>query len=70
MKIDDPDVYQGKLVKVYSTDGGITVGDFLGYNYDYDDEGNELVEFDVDETKTGYCIGFSENEVERMEIIS
>lgn len=68
MKITDPDIYFGHKIKVFSVDGIITIGDFFGYNYDYDDDGNEFVEIDV-EREDGFLIGFTEDEVERIEIV-
>lgn len=68
MKIPDPDIYFGKKIKVFSTNGIITIGDFFGYNYDYDDDGNEFVELDV-EREDGFLIGFTEDEIERIEIV-
>lgn len=68
MKIPDPDIYFGKKIKVFSVDGIVTVGDFFGYNYDYDDDGNEFVELNV-EREDGFLIGFTEDEVERIEIV-
>lgn len=68
MKIPDPDIYFGKRLRVHSSDGIVTVGGFRGYNYDYDDNGNEFVEFDV-ERDDGFLIGFTEGEIERIEII-
>lgn len=68
MKIPDPDIYFGKKIKVFSVNGIVTVGEFFGYNYDYDDDGNEFVEFDV-EREDGFLIGFTEDEVERIEIV-
>lgn len=68
MKIPDPDIYFGKKLRVHSSSGIITVGSFFGYNYDYDDDGNEFVEFDV-ERNDGFLIGFTEDEVERIEIV-
>lgn len=67
MKIPDPDIYFGKKIKVFSVNDIVTVGDFFGYNYDYDDDGNEFLEFDV-EREDGFLIGFTEDEVERIEI--
>lgn len=69
MKIPDPDIYFGRKIKVFSVNGISTVGDFFGYNYDYDDDGNEFVEFDV-EREDGFLIGFAEDEVERIEIVN
>lgn len=68
MKIPDPDIYFGKKMKVFSIGGIITVGSFFGYNFDYDDEGNEFVEFDV-EREDGFLIGFTEDEIDRIEVI-
>lgn len=68
MKILDPDIYYGKKIKVFSIRGVTTVGSFFGYNYDYDDDGNEFVEFDV-ERNDGILFGFTEGEVERIEIL-
>lgn len=69
MKIPDPDIYFGKTIKVFSVNNIVTTGDFFGYNYDYDDDGNEFVEFDV-EREDGFLIGFTEDEVERIEIVN
>ena len=68
MKIDDPEIYFGKKIKVFS-DGIVTVGELLGYDYDYDDDGNEFLEFDV-ENEQGFLIGFSENEIDRIEVLT
>lgn len=68
MKIPDPDVYLAKKIKVFSVDGIVTVGDFFGYSYDYDDDGNEFVELDV-ENSDGFLIGYTENEISRIEVI-
>ncbi len=68
MKIPDPDIYFGKKIKVFSVNDIVTVGEFFGYNYDYYDNGDEFVEFDV-ERGDGFLIGFTEDEVEHIEII-
>lgn len=67
MKIDNPDVYFGKKIKVYSEDI-ITVGKLYGYDYDFDDDGNEYLELDV-ENENGLLIGFTEDEIDKIEII-
>ncbi len=69
MKIPDPDIYFHKKIKVCSPDGTVTVGKLYGYDYDYDDDGNEFLEFDV-ERNDGILIGFTEEEIERIEIIN
>lgn len=68
MKIPDPDVYFRKKIKVFSPEGIITTGKLYGYDYDIDDDGNEYLEFDV-ENEDGLLIGFTEDEVERIEIV-
>lgn len=68
MKIPDPSIYFGKRLKVYSPDGIITTGRFYGYDYDYDDDGKEFLEFDV-KHEDGYGISFAEDEIDRIEVI-
>lgn len=68
MIIEDPEIYFGKKIKVFSPDGKITVGELYGYDYDFDDDGNEFLEFDV-ESENGLLIGFTEDEIERIEIV-
>ena len=67
MIIQDPEIYFGKKIKVFSADGKVTVGELYGYDYDFDYDGNEFLEFDV-EDESGFLIGFTENEIERIEI--
>ena len=68
MKINDPEIYFGKKIKVFS--GGIvTVGELFGYDYDYDDDGNEFLELDV-ENERGFLIGFVEGEIESIEVLA
>ena len=66
MIIENPEIYFGKIIKVYSTSGRITMGEL--YGYDYDDDGNEFLEFDV-ENENGLLIGFTEDEINRIEIV-
>lgn len=68
MKIPEPEIYFGKKIRVISTDGDSTVGELYGYNYDFDDDGNEFLAFDV-EDENGWLFGFDEDEIERIEII-
>lgn len=68
MTIEDPERYFGKKIQVFSPDGKITVGELYGYDYDFDDDGNEFLEFDV-ENENGLLIGFTEDEIERIEIV-
>lgn len=68
MRLLDPEIYFGKMIRVYSSDGDITEGAFGGFSYDYDDDGNEYTEFDI-ENDIGLTIGFDDYEVERIEII-
>ncbi len=68
MNIPAPDIYFGKKIRVYSPDGDITEGNFFGFSYDYDDDDNEVLDFDV-MRDDGFLIGFTEEEIERIEII-
>ena len=68
MIIEDPEIYFGEKIKVFSTNGRVTIGELYGYDYDVDDDGNKFLEFDV-ENEIGLLIGFTEGEIERIEII-
>lgn len=68
MRLLYPEIYFGKMIRVYSKDGDITEGAFDGFSYDYDDDGNEYTEFDI-ENDDGLTIGFDDYEVDRIEII-
>lgn len=68
MIIENPEIYFGKKIKVFSTSGRMTIGELYGYDYDLDDDGNEFLEFDV-ENENGLLIGFTEDEIERIDII-
>lgn len=67
MKIENPEIYFGKKIKVFSGDT-VTTGELYGYDYDVDDLGNEFLEFDV-ENENGILIGFTENEIDRVEVV-
>ena len=60
MIINDPTIYFGKKIKVFSTSGRVMTGELYGYDYDFDDDGNEFLEFDVEN---------EHGEIERIEII-
>lgn len=66
----DYDDYFGKTLAVYTKDG-CTVGKFYGYNYDYDDNGEEFVEFDLLPTDgpVSYGFGFDEREVQEIKVL-
>lgn len=68
MKINAPESYFGKKIKVIATDGQEIVGELYGYDYDYDDEGNEVLEIDV-ENDRGLLIGLTEAEIKSIEVI-
>lgn len=68
MKIPDPEIYFGKTLRILDADGGITEGDFLGFNYDYDDDGKLFLEFDIDSI-SGIGISFTEDEIDSIEIL-
>lgn len=67
MKIENPDIYFGKKIKVFS-EGIITIGWLYGYDYDFDDDGNEYLEFDV-KREDGVYIGFTEAEIDKIEFV-
>lgn len=69
MKIPNPEIYVGKILRIYSPGGIITEGSFDGYDYDFDDDGNIFLEFDVDDSSTGIGYSFTEDEIERIEVI-
>ena len=68
MKIPYPDIYLGKKIRVHCMDGKVFTGDFYGYNFDYDDDGNEFAEIDIEITSS-YGVGFTEMEIKRIEIL-
>lgn len=68
MIIENPENYFGKKIKVFSKSGRVTLGELFGYDYDFDDDGNEILEVDV-ENQNGLLIGFTEDEIERIEIV-
>lgn len=68
MRLLDPEIYFGKVIRVYSVDGDITEGAFDGFSYDYDADGNEYTEIDI-ENDDGLTIGFDDHEVDHIEII-
>ena len=55
-------------MRILDTDGGITEGDILGFNFDYDDNGKMFLEFDVD-SASGIGISFAEDEIESIVIL-
>ena len=68
MIIRNPEIYFGKKIKIFPLHGDVIIGELYGYDYDFDDDGNELLEFDV-ENENGFLIGFTENEIDRIEIV-
>lgn len=69
MRIDDPDIYFGKKLKVYVTDAKPIICKLYGYDYDFDDDGNEFLEFDV-ENELGFIASLTEDEILRIEVLS
>lgn len=68
MKIPNPDDYIGKNVIVHFIDGDTMKGKFIGYSYDYDDNGDEFLEIDVD-SPSGIGYSFTEGEAVRIEVV-
>ena len=67
MRINAPENYFGKKIKVIATDGQEIIGELYGYNYNYDDYGNAFVEIDV-ENAQGFLIGLDESEIKSIEV--
>lgn len=67
MKVEYPDVYFGKRIKVVSN-GETTVGKMDGYDYDFTDDGREYLELDI-EGEDGFFYGFTEDEIENIEVL-
>nr|DAX28693.1 MAG TPA: hypothetical protein [Caudoviricetes sp.] len=68
MRIEDPEIYFGKKIKVTSTDGTVLTGELYGYDYDIDDGGNEFLEFDV-EVEGGAVVSYTEDEIANIEVL-
>lgn len=69
MRIDAPEIYFGKRIKITSVSGRVTIGELYGFDYDIDDDDNEFLEFDV-ETKYGLIVTFTEDEIESIEVLN
>lgn len=67
MKIENPDIYFGKKIKVFS-EGIVTIGWLDGYDYDFDENGNEYLELDV-RNEYGIFYGFTEDEIDKIEFV-
>lgn len=68
MKIENPSVYFGKRIRV-TTKEDETIGKLDGYNYDFDDDGNEYLEMEI-ACEDGLLYGFAENEIESIEVLN
>lgn len=68
MKIQDPEEYFGKKIKVNLVGASPVIGELYGYDYDFDDEDNEYLEFDV-ENEDGLIISLAESEIESIEVL-
>ena len=67
MKIEHPDIYFGKKLRIHCIDGQVLTGELEGFNFDYDDDGNKFAEIDLDTPP--YGIGLTEMEIEWIEVI-
>lgn len=68
MKIENPSAYFGKKIKVISK-GDETIGKLDGYDYDFDDDGNEYLELDI-ACVDGFFYGFTEDEIDGIEVLN
>lgn len=79
MKILDPDIYTGKKIKICDIHGDVYAGTFYGWDWDYfeDDveygnkynDGQEHMEINWIDEKTGLLFGIVEEEIESIEIL-
>lgn len=70
MRIDNPDQYQGKIIKVYFLDGHAPIkGEYDGFTPEYDDsDGRASIGVDpIGETGWGYDL--YEDEIDHIEVI-
>ncbi len=73
MRIEYPDRYLGKKIRVYCDSGMAFTGTMMGYCFDYDDDGNELTEIDID-CNYYHVIGaagmsFVDTEITKIEVL-
>lgn len=69
MRIEHPDDYLGKKIVLHFTDGDTMTCKLIGYSFDYDDDGNEFSELDVETIPGGREIGLAEMEIDHIEIL-
>lgn len=67
MKIANPEEYIGRRLKVTLRDGSVIVGCLYGFDYDFDDDGREFLEFDVEEAGTGIIYSTTEETIVKIE---
>ena len=58
MRIEDPEIYFGKKIKVTSTDGTVLTGELYGYDYDFDVE-----------VEGGAVVSYTEDEIANIEVL-
>lgn len=70
MRIDNPDQYRGKVIRVYFLDGHASVdGEYDGFTTEYDDpDGRANISVDLIE-ESGWGYDLYEDEIERIEVI-
>lgn len=68
MKIKYPDDYLGKKLLIHDVEGNIYTGELYGYNFDYDDAGNQFVEIDLE--TSSHIIGFTEMEIAHIGVLN
>lgn len=68
MRIEHPDEYFDKKIKINFLDGDYRVGFIDGYSFDYDDDGNIFSEvtFQCDD---GQWIGVEDRELASIEVL-
>lgn len=61
--------YAYKKIRVVCHDGIEIVGRLYGYNYDYDNDGNEFMEIDIERLPDKALIGVTDREIDGIDII-
>lgn len=63
------DEHWRKNMRVFFADGTTADCKFYGYNYDYDDDGNEIMELDFERLSDGALLGGTISEILKLEIL-
>lgn len=70
MKDIDIERYINLQIRVTCSDGEAIVGELYGYNYDYDDAGNEFIEIDIERYSDGVLVSVTDDEIVSIEVVN